>query len=34
VEEIADENALLIDVLLKERDAHWRKELGAEKLAG
>jgi hypothetical protein len=34
VEEVTDENALLIDVLLKERDAHWRKELGAEKLVG
>jgi hypothetical protein len=34
VEEVKDDNALLIDVLLKERDAHWRKELGAEKLFG
>jgi hypothetical protein len=34
VEEVKDDNALLIDTLLKERDAHWRKELGAEKLVG
>ena len=34
VEEVKDDNALLIDTLLKERDAHWRKELRAEKLVG
>lgn len=34
VEEIVDDNPLLIGELLKERDAFWRKELGAEKLTG
>jgi hypothetical protein len=34
VEEVKDENPLIIGELLKERDAHWRKELGAEKLTG
>jgi len=34
VEEISDDNPLLIRELLKERDAFWRKELGAEKLTG
>jgi hypothetical protein len=29
LEEISDENALLIPVLLKEREAHWRQQLGA-----
>lgn len=32
LEEIADDNALIIPVLLKEREAHWREELGAERL--
>jgi hypothetical protein len=34
VEEVTDDNALIIGELLKERDAHWRKELGAAKLMG
>ena len=34
LEEVTDENALIIGELLKERDAHWRKELGAGKLVG
>jgi hypothetical protein len=34
VEEVTDDNALIIGELLKERDAHWRKELGAGKLLG
>ena len=29
LEEITDENEMLIPVLLKEREAHWRKELNA-----
>jgi hypothetical protein len=29
VEEITDDNALMVPVLLKEREAHWRKELNA-----
>ena len=29
LEEIDDENALMIPVLMKEREAHWRKELNA-----
>lgn len=29
VEEIADDNALIIPVLLKDREAYWRKELNA-----
>jgi hypothetical protein len=34
LEEVTDENALLIDILLKERDTHWRKELAADKVFG
>jgi hypothetical protein len=34
LEEIKDENTLIIGELLKERDAAWRKELGADKLVG
>ena len=34
LEEVKDENALIIGELLKERSAHWRKEMGAEKLVG
>ncbi len=34
LEVVADENPQMIALLLKERDAHWRKELGAEKLFG
>jgi hypothetical protein len=34
VEEVTDDNALIIGELLKERDAHWRKTLSAEKLTG
>jgi hypothetical protein len=30
LEEVKDENPLLIDGLLKDRTAHWLKELGAE----
>lgn len=29
LEEVRDDNALIIPVLLKEREAHWRQELGA-----
>lgn len=29
LEEIADENELMIPVLLKDRETHWRKELNA-----
>ena len=29
LEEINDENALIVPVLLKDREAHWRKELSA-----
>lgn len=29
LEEISDENEMLIPALLKEREAHWRRELGA-----
>lgn len=32
VEEIDDENALMVPVLLKDREAHWRKELNAAAL--
>lgn len=32
VEEIRDENELMIPVLLKDREAHWRKGLGAAAL--
>jgi hypothetical protein len=34
LEEVKDENALLIEPLLKEREKHWRAELGAEKVFG
>jgi hypothetical protein len=34
LEEVSDENSLIIGELLKERDAQWREQLGAEKLAG
>ncbi len=34
LEEVTDENPLIIGELLKERDARWRKELGAGKLVG
>jgi len=34
LEEIKDDNALIIGELLKEREAAWRKEFGAEKLVG
>ena len=33
VEEVKDENPLIIGDLLKERQATWRKELGAEKVS-
>ncbi len=32
LEEIRDDNELLVPALLKEREAHWRLELGASKL--
>lgn len=32
LEEITDDNALMIPVLLKDREAHWRRELGAAAL--
>jgi hypothetical protein len=32
LEAIKDDNALLVPVLLKERELHWRKVLGAETL--
>ena len=34
LEEVKDDNALIIDELLKEREAAWRKELNAGKVAG
>jgi hypothetical protein len=34
LEEVKDDNALIVGELLKEREAAWRKELGAEKLVG
>ena len=34
IEEIDNENKLLIPALLKQRAAHWREALGAEKLTG
>ena len=34
LEVIEDDNAQLIDLLLKERAAHWREKLGAKKLVG
>lgn len=32
LEEVTDDNALMIPVLLKEREAHWRQELKAAAL--
>lgn len=32
VEEIEDENALMVPISLKDREAHWRKELKAQAL--
>ena len=34
LEDVKDENPLLIDSVLKDRDTHWRKELGAERIVG
>lgn len=34
LEEVKDDNPLIIGELLKEREAAWRKEMGAEKLMG
>ena len=34
LEEVKDDNALIVGELLKEREAVWRKELGADKLVG
>ena len=34
LEEVKDDNALIIGELLKEREAAWRKEMGAAKLMG
>jgi hypothetical protein len=34
LEEVKDENALIIGELLKEREAAWRAETGAQKLMG
>ena len=34
LEEVTDENPLLIDALLKEREKHWRTALGADKVVG
>ena len=34
LEEVSDENALLIPALLKERELHWRKQLGAGAVMG
>ena len=34
LEEVKDENALLIEPLLKEREQQWRVELGASKVFG
>ena len=34
LEEVKDDNPLIVGELLKEREAAWRKELGAEKAAG
>jgi hypothetical protein len=33
LEEVKDENALLIGELLKEREAMWRQELGADRVS-
>jgi hypothetical protein len=34
LEDVTDENPLLIDSLLKEREKHWRTKLGADKALG
>ena len=34
LEEVKNENPLLIDSLLKEREQHWRTTLGADKVFG
>ena len=34
LEAVEDENAQLIDLLLKDRATHWREKLGAKKLVG
>jgi hypothetical protein len=34
LEEVTDENPLLIDALLKEREQHWRAKLRADKVFG
>jgi hypothetical protein len=34
LEVVEDENTQLIDLLLKDRAAHWREKLGARKLVG
>lgn len=34
LEEVKDDNALIIGELLKEREAAWRTEMGAQKLVG
>jgi hypothetical protein len=34
VEEVTDENLLLIESLIKDREKHWRSELGAEAVTG
>lgn len=34
LEAIADDNPGMIGLLLREREAHWRGELGAQKLVG
>jgi len=34
LEVVEDENAQMIDLLLKDRSAHWREKLGAKKLVG
>ena len=33
LEEVKDDNALIIGELLKEREAAWRKEMGAQKVS-
>jgi len=34
LEEIADDNPQMVGLLLKEREAHWRDQLAAKKIAG
>lgn len=34
LEEISDDNPQMIGLLLKEREAHWRTQLGAKRIAG